>query len=153
MKIVELTVKDLKKFEEHVKNHNLVIEPGPHMVLFDHSELAIMDVKDSNGSTICKLVVHFITPYYRVDAGNVEDDDEYWRRLWEVKRSGEYWAIPVNPIIAVLIDESFSNIFTNYSDDYPVQDGAELVEKYRRSNPNYKRIPRVALARVLDGLS
>lgn len=152
MRIVEFVVKDLKKFEEYVRNNNLVVEPGPHMVLFDHSELAIMDVKNIEGKVVSKLVVHFITPYYRVESQNIEDDEEYWRKLWEVKRSGEYWAIPVNPIIAIILDESFTNVIEGYRDEYPINEGGELVDNYRRRNPNYKQVPRVALARVLDSL-
>ncbi len=151
MKIMLIDVKDLEKLFEWFRNHGFELEYGPHTVLLDHSELISVRIK-RDGREAGFLIAHYITPYYRVEAKDVEDEEEYLRELLRVKHGDEKWSIPVNPVILVSLRDELVKEIENYSDEYPVDDGEKLVKTYRDRNPGYDRIPRVLLARLLDDL-
>ncbi|OYT40899.1 MAG: hypothetical protein B6U89_00725 [Desulfurococcales archaeon ex4484_58] len=151
MKIITLNVKNLDKLVKELESKGYSIEHGSHAVLLDHSELTSFRVR-KNGKEYGVFIIHYITPYYRVEASNIVDDEEYLRRLIEIRHSGEKWGIPVNPIYAIIFNDEIINFLENYNDDYPVKDGEELVNVYRRRNPNYKSIPYTLLAKILDEL-
>lgn len=152
MKIVRFNVKNLLNLERYLREKGYRVEHGPHIVLLDQSELSSIKVLDSVGKEVCIMITHYVTPFYRVELSNITNDDEYWAKLWEIKRSGEYWAIPVNPIIAVVFEQTFLDTIEQYRDEYPVNDGEHIVNEYRRRNPNYKNVPNTLLARILDEL-
>jgi len=146
-----IEVKDLFKFIDYLRKHDYTVEEGAHSVLLDHSELADYKILKNN-SIHGLMVAHYITQYYRVEALNINDNDEYLRELLKVKHSGEKWAIPVNPVIIIDLSNELINVVSNYVDEYPVEDGEELVRNYRSRNPRYESIPRILLAKLLDEL-
>ena len=152
MKIVLLSVKDKDRFIEAFREKGYEVEEGSHTVLLDHSELISYKVRKNN-EVYAVLIIHFITPYYRVELENIKDENEYLRKLLRVKHGNEKWGIPVSPVIIVVLNDEVISLVENYSDDYPVSDGEELVNKYRSRNPGYEDIPRILLARVLEELS
>ncbi|MEM1779765.1 MAG: hypothetical protein QXU22_04695 [Desulfurococcaceae archaeon] len=145
-----INVKDLDSFIKKLQDNGYVIVYGPHAVLEDHSEISV--IKIYKGSELVAIAVaHYISQYYRaVISESYVDDKEFLERLLEIRYSGEKWSIPVNPVYVILFDNSPENILSNYSDEYPVKDGEELVKIYRNRNPNYDLIPRVVIARFLD---
>lgn len=151
LRIILLDVKDKNKFINTFTEAGYNVEEGPHTVLLDHSELTSYKVKKDN-KLYAVLIIHYITPYYRVELENIRDDNEYLKKLIRIRHSNEKWEIPVNPVITVVLDDSITDLLSNYKDDYPVNDGEELVNKYRSKNPNYAEIPRILLARVLEEL-
>ncbi len=152
MKIVLVRVNDLDDFTGFIVGRGFSVSRGSHAVLLDHSELETIRI--SRGDELVALIVsHYISEYYRVEYRGVEDEDEYLRELLRVKHSGEHWRIPVNPLIVIVFDDSFIDVLNEYrAGEYPVSDGGRLVEHYRKSNPNYKNVPKVALARILEEL-
>jgi hypothetical protein len=151
MKIISFNVKDLDRFLELLKSRGYSIEYGPHAVLLDHSELSTIIIRKNN-DVLMTLVAHYITPYYRVEASGVSDEDEYLEKLISIKHSGEWWRIPVNPLIAIIYDDELLDLLNNYADSYPISDGERLVRYYREHNPGYENIPRILVARLIDGL-
>ena len=151
MKIVLLNVKNRDSFISAFEKSGYEVEPGPHTVLSDHSELTSYKIV-KNGEEHAIAIMHFITQYYRAELKNTVNDDEYLEELLRIKYSGEKWGIPVSPVIVVVLKEDVLNIIENYSDDYPVEDGEKLVNTYRRRNPGYENIPRILLARILEDL-
>ncbi len=152
MKIVVVDVRDFNNFIEILRSKGYDLKYGFHAVLLDHSELTNIKVM-KNDHLVAIIIVHYITPYYRVEVKNIVDDDKYLRELISIKHSGEKWSIPVSPVIIILFDEEVFEIINSYRDDYPVEDGYELVNHYRRRNPKYKSVPQSLLARVLEELS
>ncbi|ADI32401.1 hypothetical protein [Staphylothermus hellenicus] len=155
MKIISFHIKNLDGFLEKLKDLGYSIELGAHSVLLDHSELTSITVK-KKGSIELILIIHYITPYYRVETMNISDEDKYLKELIRIKHSGEKWKIPVNPVIGVVMadnNEELMKMINDYKDDYPVKDADKLLDHYRSRNPRYQNIPRLLLARILDELS
>jgi len=151
MKIVSKKVRDLDSFTKYFMEKGFSVEQGVHSVLLDHSELATIRFK-REGADAAVAVVHYISPYYRVEMMNISDENKYLEELLKIKHSGEKWSIPVNPVIMILIDENLLNIVEEYRDEYPINDGEKLVKHYKDKNPGYKSIPQTLLARVLEEL-
>ncbi len=149
MRIISIEVKDLDKLLEKIKATGLDVEYGPHAVLLDHSEVAGVRVK-AGDTDKAVIIAHYITPYYRAELSGKTSDDEYLEELLKIKHSGENWRIPVNPLIVIVFDDELVKLLEEYSDEYPVPDGARLVEEYRSRNPGYENIPRSLLARMID---
>ncbi|MET1159755.1 MAG: hypothetical protein ABWW65_02230 [Thermoprotei archaeon] len=152
MKIVLLEAKDLDNLVNALRSSGYEIEEGPHAVLFDQSEVLEITLR-KNSTRAGILIAHYITPYYRAETAETDNDEEYLRELIRIKHSGEKWSIPVNPIIIIAFDKDLLSILDSYSDKYPVPDGETLVENYKKRNPNHEEILRVLLARVLEKLS
>lgn len=147
-KIIELDkVKDLDTFIGKLVTAGLQVEPGPHVVLEDHSELSLISVYRES-RLVAHLVVHYITQYYRAVMSNVQSDSEYLEKLLEIKYSGERWNIPVNPVYVVVYDDEILGLLSGYEDNYPVGDAESILNFYRERNPNYRSIPRVVVARL-----
>lgn len=150
-KLIEFNkVKNLENFIKKLSEAGYLVEYGPHAVLEDHSE--IMTLKVYSGSrVIAYIVAHYITQYYRaVLGGDYADDQAFLNKLFEIKYSGEKWSIPVNPLYIIMLEDELMKVLESYEDLYPVQDGDSLVETYRSKNPNYKVIPRVVVARLVN---
>ncbi len=150
-KIISFNVKDLDEFLGLLRSKGYSIEYGPHAVLLDHSELSTITIKKNN-DVLMILIAHYITPYYRVEVNGVSDEDEYLEELINIRHSGERWRIPVNPIIALVYSDELLDLISKYSDSYPVNDGERLVRYYREHNPGYENIPKILVARLIDGL-
>lgn len=143
-------VKNLDKFVNTFKDDTYSVVYGPHVVLEDHSEISIFKVQRGE-EIVAYIVAHYITQYYRaIISGEYIDDEEYLRRLLEIKYSGQRWSIPVNPVYLVLYDESLLDRIKSYEDEYPVPDGERIVEEYRARNPGYRNLPRIVLARLIE---
>ncbi len=151
MKIVTKSIWDLDSFIKYLESHNYSVEEGAHAVLLDHSEVLEIYVRRSNELSAI-FIAHYITPYYRVELEDISSDDEYLKRLIEVKHSGAKWRIPVNPLIGVVLDDDVIKLVEDYRDSYPISDGEKLVEHYRSRNPSYNNIPQVVVARLLEKL-
>lgn len=149
--VVELgKVKDLDNFVKKLSEAGYVVEHGPHVVLEDHSEITTMKVYRDN-NIVAYVVAHYITQYYRAILSNSYGDDQaFLEKLLEIKHSGEKWRVPVNPVYVIVFDEDVSNVLAGYEDRYPTQDAESLVEAYRSKNPDYSRIPRIVVARLLE---
>jgi hypothetical protein len=144
-------VRNLEKFISELRGLGYVVEYGPHAVLEDHSELTTIKVyRDSK--LVAYIIAHYITQYYRaVASASYEDDKAFLNKLYELKYSGEKWSIPVNPLYIVkLVENELDRLLGSYEDSYPVEDGESLVKAYRERNPNYTRIPRILLARLVE---
>lgn len=149
--ILELeSVKNLDSLLGSLSSKGYRIEAGPHAVMEDHSEVAVFKgFKDGKPAFI--IIAHYISQYYRAVLSNgYKEDQAFLEELLRIKYSGEKWSIPVNPVFIAVLDEGVTRDLEGYSDDYPVSDGGLLVEKYRESNPSYKEIPRIIVARLLD---
>lgn len=150
-KLVEFyKVKNLENFVKKLSEAGYLVEHGPHAVLEDHSEITTLKVY-AGSKMVAYVVAHYITQYYRaVLSENYADDQAFLNKLFEIKYSGEKWSIPVNPLYIIMLEEELMSVLENYEDLYPVQDGESLVEAYRSKNPNYKVIPRVVVARLVN---
>lgn len=150
-KLVEFDkVKDLENFIKRLNEVGYLVEHGPHAVLEDHSEITTLKVY-TGGRIVAYVVAHYITQYYRaVLSESYADDQAFLGKLFEIKYSGERWSIPVNPLYIIVLEEELMNVLESYEDLYPVKDGEELVKAYRSKNPNYKVIPRVVVARLVN---
>lgn len=150
-KLVEFDkVKNLENFIKKLREAGYLVEHGPHAVLEDHSEIVTLKVYSGN-RMIAYVVAHYITQYYRaVLSESYADDHAFLNKLFEIKYSGEKWSIPVNPLYIIMLEDELTKILESYEDLYPVQDGENLVEAYRSKNPNYKIIPRVVVARLVN---
>ncbi|MEM1816832.1 MAG: hypothetical protein QW432_05590 [Desulfurococcaceae archaeon] len=150
-KLVEFDkVKDLENFIRKLGEAGYVVERGPHAVLEDHSEITTLKVY-MNGRMVAYVVAHYITQYYRaVVSESYSNDQAFLSKLFEIKYSGERWSIPVNPVYIIVFEEGLMSTLEKYEDLYPVQDGEGLVEAYRSKNPNYKVIPRIVVARLVN---
>lgn len=151
VRVVEFDkVKDLEKFIKKLSEAGYTVEWGPHAVLEDHSEIATLKVH-VDGRVVAYIVVHYITQYYRaVLSESYSDDQAFLDKLFEIKYSGEKWSIPVNPVYIIEFNEELVGVMKGYEDSYPVEDGERLVEAYRSKNPNYKAIPKIIVARIVD---
>jgi len=151
VKVVEYDkVRDLEGFLRKLAESGYLVEYGPHAVLEDHSEISTFKVYVGN-ELAAYIVAHYITQYYRAFLENYEDSDEaLLDKLLEIKYSGERWSIPVNPLYVIAFNECLLRVLEGYRDEYPVVDGNRLVEEYRSRNPNYRSIPRVIVARIID---
>ncbi len=151
MKIVELKVKDLKYLLNKIRELGYIVEQGPHAVLLDHSELSSYVVKKDN-RIIAEIIAHYLTQYYLAEIKGASNDDEYLKELLRIKNSGINWSIPVNNVLVILHndDKEFLDLINNYSDVFPVENGEEIIMHYREKNPEYTKIPRILLARLLD---
>ena len=149
--IIELDkVKNLDKFIHKLSESGYLVEHGPHAVLEDHSELSTLKVFKGD-KVIAYIIAHYITQYYRAVVDNsYSDDQRFLDKLIELKHSGEKWGIPVNPLYVVVFDEEIMNILRDYEDSFPVEDGENLVNEYKNRNPNYRNIPRIVLARIVE---
>lgn len=147
-RIVEFhKAKDLNEFVKKLVSAGFQVEPGPHAVLEDHSELAIFTVYRES-MTVAHVIAHYITQYYRAVVSDAQTDSEFLQRLIEIKYSGEQWSIPVNPLYIVVYDDTILEFLNSYEDTFPVSDAESLLNSYRERNPNYKTIPRVVVARL-----
>lgn len=151
MRIVLKRVRDLDKFIGYLGEMGYDVEEGAHAVLLDHSELTDFTVKN-NGEIAGYIIAHFLTPFFRAELSDSSSDEEYLRKLVEIKHSGEKWRIPVNPLVIIVLDEEMFRLLEDYSDEYPVSDASSLIEKYVETNPNYRNVPKIALARLLEKL-
>lgn len=143
-------VRDLNKLVNRISELGYTIEYGPHVVLEDHSEISVFKVHKGD-LLIAYIVAHYITQYYRAAfSGNSISDEEYLHRLFEIKYSGEKWSIPVNPVYIMAFDDELINKLGDYEDTYPVTDGESLVMNYQSRNQNYRNLPRVVLARLVE---
>lgn len=147
-RVIEFSkARNLEEFIRKLNGLGFHVESGPHVVLEDHSELAVYSVfKESR--LVARIVAHYITQYYRAVLSNTSSDTEFLERLLEIKYSGERWSIPVNPLYLVLYSEELLGFLEGYEDEYPVQDGEQIVNTYRERSPNYKLIPRIVVARL-----
>ena len=152
LRVVRIPVRDVDKFVEYLRARGYEVEEGPHTVLVDQSEVVSVKV-EREGVIQGYAVVHFITPYYRVELRGLQDDKEYLRALLEVKYSEEKWRIPVDDVAVVALSEELVQMLEGYSDEYPVADGELLVSEYRRRNPQYQNTVRLLVARLLDELA
>lgn len=143
-------VKNLDMFIDKLGDYGFRVEHRSHVVLEDHSELSILEIR--RGDVLkAYIIVHYITQYYRaVISGNHVDDKTFLEKLLEIKYSGEKWSIPVNPVYVILFDRDVVNVLDNYSDTYPVENGEQLVKQYREKNPGYESIPRIVIARLIE---
>ncbi|MEM4718295.1 MAG: hypothetical protein QXE81_06025 [Desulfurococcaceae archaeon] len=150
-RIVEFNkVRDLNKFINKIVELGYTIEYGPHIVLEDHSEISVFKVYREN-SLVAYIVSHYITQYYRaVLTSEQASDEEFLHRLLEIKYSGERWSIPVNPVYIMIFEDEFINKLVDYNDMYPIDDGESLVRDYQSRNKNYRNLPRVVLARLVE---
>ncbi len=143
-------IRDLTRFLNELASNGYSIEYGPHIVLEDHSELTTIKVYKNN-ELAAYIVAHYITPYYRAVLSNsYGSDKEFLEKLLEIKNSGENWSIPVNPIYILVLDETIVGVVEKYEDNYPVEDGENLVKAYRERNPGYSRIPHIVIARLIE---
>ncbi|MCC6052685.1 MAG: hypothetical protein LM569_00565 [Desulfurococcaceae archaeon] len=151
MKVIEVScVKNLDLFIKKLSDLGLKIELGPHVVLEDHSELAVFKVL-RNGELEAYIVAHYITQYYRaVLSESYSNDSAFARELLAIKYSGERWSIPVNHVYVITNSSTLVDYVKEYRDEYPVPDGESLVDTYRSRNPNYKSIPRIVIGRLVD---
>ena len=151
MRIVELKVKDLEYLLKKVRELGYVVEQGPHAVLLDHSELSSYVVK-KDSKIVAEIIAHYLTQYYLAEVKGASSDDEYLRELLRIKNSGVKWSIPVNNVLVIIHsdDKEFLDFINNYSDVFPVENGEEIITYYREKNPEYIKIPRILLARLLD---
>jgi hypothetical protein len=151
LRVIEVSdVKNLDLFIKKLSELGLTVEPGPHIVLEDHSELAVFRVlRDSKLEAY--IVAHYITQYYRAVLGSsYSNDTSFVRELLAIKYSGEKWSIPVNPIYVITQSSTLIEYVRGYRDNYPVLDGESLVNAYRSRNPNYGVIPRIVVGRLID---
>ncbi|MEM0506357.1 MAG: hypothetical protein QXW58_03750 [Thermosphaera sp.] len=152
IKVYSLTVKNLLKFIDALKTLGYVIDEGPHAVLEDNSEVSLF--KGYRGGEIEFIIVsHFLTQYYKAVLESPTTDEEFLGKLLELKYSGERWSIPVSPVYIVTFNDALEGFLNSYMDEYPIENGEEIVNKYRTSNPNHHKIIEAAVGRVLDGLS
>lgn len=152
MKIISKAVRDLDRLLDYLKEKGYDLEEGSHIVLLDHSEVSRLAlIKD--GRTAAIAIVHYLSPYYRVETKGIKDEDKYLEELLMIKHSGENWRIPVEDVVFVVFDEGLEDLLSSYSDEYPVGDAEALVRHYLSRNPKGKEILRVLLARILDELS
>ena len=149
--ILELeNVKNLDALLDILVGKGYRIEPGPHAVMEDHSEISVFKGFKNNELAFI-IIAHYITQYYRVVLNcKYEDDQKFLEELLRVKYSGEKWSIPVNPVFIAVFNEDVIKDIEGYQDTYPVSDGEALVSRYREKNPGYKDIPRVIIARLID---
>lgn len=152
IKVVEYDkVKNLDKFINELTNSGFRVEPGPHVVLEDHSELCLYRVLRES-KLVAYVVAHYITQYYKAVLSSADSDKEFLRKLLEIKYSGETWSTPVNPVYVVLFSDELLEFLNNYKDEYPSEDIAFIVGTYRSRNPNHKLIPRIVIARLTEEL-
>jgi hypothetical protein len=147
--IVKKDIRDLNRFLRGLEDSGYTVEEGAHAVITDQSEIQSFRVL-ADGETAGIIISHYITPYYRVEAANISDEDAYLKKLIEIKHSGEKWRIPVDDLIIIIIDEKLIRLVDKYRDEYPVKDGNELVEFYRARNPGFKNVVKSLLARILE---
>lgn len=150
MKIIQINVKDLRSFIKKFAEQGYVVEYGLHTILTDYSELASINIKKNN-KRISIIIAHYISERYlsEQDALNIEN---YSIETTDFKHTESKWFIPVNPVIAIVLDNEVMNILTSYSDNYPINNGEELVNKYRAENPGYRNIPKLLFVRILEEL-
>ncbi|MCC6034621.1 MAG: hypothetical protein LM567_03900 [Desulfurococcaceae archaeon] len=151
MKVIEFRdVKNLDLFIKRLIELGFRIELGPHVVLEDHSELAVFKAMRDN-ELEAYIVAHYITQYYRAVLSNSYSDDSLFvKELLRIKYSGEKWSIPVNPLYIVTLNSKLLEYIKDYRDEYPVPDGEYLINTYRSKNPEYAQIPRVVIGRLVD---
>ncbi|MEM0001349.1 MAG: hypothetical protein QXS24_06165 [Desulfurococcaceae archaeon] len=143
-------VKNLDRFIEKLSDSGYLIEQGPHVVLEDHSELATLKVYKGN-KLIAYIVAHYITQYYRaVISESYSNDQSFLDKLFEIKYSGEKWSIPVNPLYIIVFEEEILNAIRDYEDAFPIEDGENMVREYVSRNPQYRSIPRIVIARIIE---
>jgi len=143
-------VKNLDQFIKGLSELGFIIEPGPHVVLEDHSELAVFKAL-RNGEVEAYIVAHYITQYYRAVLSNSYSNDSlFMKELISIKYSGEKWSIPVNPVYVITLSNELVEYIKTYRDEYPVPDGEALVNAYRSRNPDYANIPRIVVGRLVD---
>jgi len=89
LRVIEVSgVKNLDLFIKKLSDLGLKIELGPHVVLEDHSELAVFKVL-RNGELEAYIVAHYITQYYRaVLSESYSNDSAFTRELLAIKYSG-----------------------------------------------------------------
>jgi hypothetical protein len=95
-------------------------------------------------------VVHFITPYYRVELSQPKSDEDYLKALLQMKYGEEKWRIPVNDVAVISFTDELETALANYRDEYPTADGESLVNEYRKRNPEYHTVVKLLVARLLD---
>jgi len=143
-------VKNLDQFIKGLSELGFTIELGPHVVLEDHSELAVFKAL-RNGELKAYIVAHYITQYYRAVLSNSYNNDSlFMKELINIKYSGERWSIPVNPVYVITPSNELVEYIKTYRDEYPVSDGEALVNAYRSRNPDYANIPRIVVGRLVD---
>lgn len=151
MRVVELRdVKNLDLFIKKLVELGFRVELGPHVVLEDHSELAVFKAL-RNGELEAYIVAHYITQYYRAVLSNSYSNDSLFvKELLRIKYSGEKWSIPVNPLYIITVNSKIVEYIKDYRDEYPVPDGEQLVNTYKSRNPEYTQIPRIVIGRLVD---
>jgi len=151
LRVVEVSsVRNLDQFIKRLSELGYVVEPGPHLVLEDHSELAVFKAL-RNGELEAYIVAHYITQYYRaVLSSSYSDNSLFLRELINIKYSGEKWSIPVNPVYVITRSSVLVESIREYRDEYPTPEGEYLVNEYRSRNPNYTLIPRIVVGRLVD---
>lgn len=149
MKIIQINVRDLDSFLNKFIDSNYKVEYRIHVVLTDCSELVSIKVKKEN-TDVLVLIAHYITQNY-LSKTIGEHEDRVNTNTCD-KTSSVEWRIPVNPVIAIVLDNRVMNILSNYRDNYPVDNGEELVNRYRGMNPGYRDVPKLLLARILEEL-
>lgn len=148
MRIIQINVRDLDSFIKKLAEYNYVVEYKSHVVLSDGSEL-INAIAKKNNKEHFVFIVHYIAEHYLNKPSEVSE-------VVETTSDRQYineWRIPVNPVIAIVLNNEAMNILTSYRDNYPVSGGEELVINYRNRNPNYRDAPKLMLARILEELS
>uniref|UniRef100_A0A7J3XZF1 Uncharacterized protein n=1 Tax=Thermogladius calderae TaxID=1200300 RepID=A0A7J3XZF1_9CREN len=149
VKVLRVVVKDVDKLIEDFKKKGFNVEEAPSTVLADESEVTTLKILKDN-TTHGYAVVHFITPYYRVELSQPKSDEDYLKALLRVKYSGEKWRIPVNDVAVISFTNELETTLANYRDEYPTVDGENLVSEYRKRNPEYHAVLKLLVARFLD---
>jgi len=149
VKVLRVVVKDVDKLIEDFKKKGFNVEEAPSTVLADESEVTTLKILKDN-TTHGYAVVHFITPYYRVELSQPKSDEDCLKALLRVKYSGEKWRIPVNDVAVISFTDELETTLANYRDEYPTVDGENLVSEYRKRNPEYHAVLKLLVARFLD---
>jgi len=91
-----------------------------HSVLEDSSELLIMYVFDERNSLSAILLIHYIDSHYAsiADLPQEADDITLLRNLLDTNRSEDFWQTPVEPILAIILNENILRIINKYSDEH-----------------------------------
>ncbi len=152
MKIISKEIKDLDRLLGYLERHGYTFEEGTHAVLLDHSEVSRFAII-KNGKMAALALVHYLSPYYRVEMKDIDNEDQYLQELLIVRHSGEKWRIPVEDAIFIVFDDRLEDLLSSYDDYYPVSDGEELVAHYLKHYRRGKEVLKVLLGRVMDELS
>ncbi len=130
MKIIVMSIRDLDKLFEKLREHGYVVEESTNTVMTDNSELGEWDIKKNN-TPVGKIIAHYIRHYYAAlqELPSNASDKQILETLLQAKYSRNKWASPVEPVLLIVEDE-ISEILRNYRDEYPSKEAEALVTEY-----------------------